>query len=179
MIQRKIFSKRNKSSKITFFFFTFILFFFIIFFFIILNSTQVFFEIPAFKDSFYVVPDDTGGTKVRNIDKKVLHLNQKQNQIIEIPNDPMLEYSIQIFASNNLDLVKKKLDSIRNNKDSIIKNDKLNRKDLYIVAFDHNLGNEYLLVYKDFLSRKSALDYCLQYLNFLPNCLIVNVQNLD
>ena len=91
----------------------------------------------------------------------------------------MLEYSIQIFASNNLDLVKKKLDSIRNNKDSIIKNDKLNRKDLYIVAFDHNLGNEYLLVYKDFLSRKSALDYCLQYLNFLPNCLIVNVQNLD
>ena len=179
MIKKKIFSKRKKFSKIIIFFFISFLFFLTIFFYIFLNLNQNFFEIPAFKGSFYIIPDDRGGTKVINTDKKVLHLNQKQNQIIEIRNDTMLEYSIQIFASNNLDLVKKKLDSIRNNNDSIIKNNQLNRKDLYIVAFNHNLGNEYLLVYKDFLSRNLALDYCSKYLNFLPNCLIVNVQNLD
>ena len=172
MKRRKIFSKRKKLSKKIFFLFTFFLFTFTIFIFIILNSNQVFFEIPEFEGSFYIVPDDKEGTKVANTDKKVLHLNQKQNKISEIPNDPMLEYSIQIFASNNLDLIKKKLDFI-------IINKKLNRKDLYIVAFDNNLGNEFLLVYKDFLSRNSALNYCLNYLNFLPNCLIVNVQNLD
>ena len=55
----------------------------------------------------------------------------------------------------------------------------LNRNDFFIVVFNHEINNEYLLLYKNFRSRDSAFEYCSKYLNFLRRCLIVNVQKLN
>ena len=53
------------------------------------------------------------------------------------------------------------------------------KEDLFVVVLKHNLGIDYLLVYKNFVSRNEANEYCTKYLNFIENCLIVNVQELD
>ena len=52
-------------------------------------------------------------------------------------------------------------------------------QNLFIVALKHDLGIDYLLVYKNFNNRKQAFDYCDKYLNNIEKCLIVNLQNLN
>ena len=55
----------------------------------------------------------------------------------------------------------------------------LNINDFFIVVFISDLGNEYMLLYKNFSTRILAFDYCLKHLSFLQKCLIVNAQNLN
>ena len=54
-----------------------------------------------------------------------------------------------------------------------------NSNNLLISLFTSNFGDEYLLLYGDFKTRKEAEIYCLENMNFLKNCFIVNVQNLN
>ena len=112
-----------------------------------------------------------------NKDKKSLHLNDEQD--IEIINDPFLEYSIQIFSSNDYYLVKEKFDFMTNKNNNHINDLPLKINDFFIVVFNTDLGNEYILLYKNFSKRILASEYCLNYLNFLQKCLIVNAQNLN
>ena len=143
-----------------------------------LNSKQKFFETPEFEGSFFIIPDDKGGTEVMNLDKKTLHLNDDRFSNIQITNDSLLEYSIQIFSSSNYHLVKKKLDIMINQNNKHTKNLSLKIDDFYIFVFNSNLGIEYMLLYKNFSTRISAFDYCSKNLNFIQKCLIVNAQNL-
>lgn len=142
------------------------------------NSKQKFFETPEFMGSFFIIPKDKGGTEVMNLDKKILHLNDDRFSNIQITNDSLLEYSIQIFSSSNYHLVKKKLDLMINQKNKNTKNLSLKINDFYIFVFNSNLSAEYMLLYKNFSTRLSAFDYCSKHLNFIQKCLIVNAQNL-
>ena len=133
---------------------------------------------PEFIGSFYIIPDDKGGKEVMNLDKKSLHLNDDKTQDKEIINDPFLEYSIQIFSSSDYYLVKEKFDFMTNQNNNYINDLPLKINDFFIVVFNSDLSNEYMLLYKNFSTRILASDYCLQHLNFLQKCLIVNAQNL-
>lgn len=180
MLKKNIFYKRKKNVNNFFFVVVVILILLAGLILVLTYSKQEFFDIPEFKSKFYIIPDDRGGTKVLNLDKKALHL-QDTNNTLKIFNDPILEYSIQIFASDNYQLVKKKLNFIINknyktqNKQDYV----LNEKYFFIFAFIHELDKEFILLYKNFTSRDLAFDYCSKYLNFLSKCLIVNAQNLD
>ena len=144
-----------------------------------MNLKQQFFTVPEFIGSFYIIPDNKGGKEVMNKDQKSLHLNDEKMQDVEIINDPFLEYSIQIFSSSDYYLVKEKFDFMTNQNNNYIKDLPLKIKDFYIVVFNSDLDNEYMLVYKNFSTRILASDYCIKHLNFLQKCLIVNAQNLN
>ena len=142
-----------------------------------MNSKQQFFIVPEFIGSFYIIPENKGGKEVMNKDKKSLHLNDEHD--VKIINDPFLEYSIQIFSSSDYYLVKEKFDFMSNQNNNYINDLPLKINDFFIVVFNSDLDNEYMLLYKNFSSRILALDYCLKYLNFLQKCLVVNAQNLN
>ena len=179
MFQRKIFIKRKKKfNNLYFFLFIIIIFLILIVF---LNKKNNFFIISEFNGSFYTIPHDKGGIKVMNLDKKVLHLNETNKTKKIINNDQVLQFSIQFFTSNDYNLVKSKLDFITTNNYEIYNSQKkiLNKKDFFVVIFNHKLEKEYLLLYKNFVSRELAFDYCIQYLNFQKKCVIVNVNNIN
>ena len=172
MIKKNLFYKKSIISKknliLSFIVFLLLLFLFLLF----VNLKQQFFIVPEFIESFYIIPDNKGGKEVMNLDKKSLNLNDEQRSDIEIINDPFLEYSIQIFSSNDYYLVKEKFDFMTNQ-------NTLKISDFFIVVFNNDLGNEYMLLYKNFSTRILASNYCLKNLNFSQKCLIVNAQNLN
>ena len=110
-----------------------------------------------------------------NQDKKSLHIDENKNNNKEIINDSSLSFTIQIYASNSYKEINKYLDKLF--KDVSIKKT-FNKNDFYIVSFSHNLDFEYLLVYKNFLRRVDANEFCSKNINFFKKCLIVNVKNL-
>ena len=179
MIKRNLFKK--KSINLIKYLYIFLLIFFFLAFLILLfvNLKQQFFIVPKFIGSFYIIPDNKGGKEVMNLDKKSLHLNDEKIQDIEIINDPFLEYSIQIFSSSDYYLVKEKFDFMTNQNNNYIINLPLKKNDFFFVVFNSDLGNEYMLLYKNFSTRILASDYCLKHLSFLRKCLIVNAQNLN
>jgi len=179
MIKKNIFKKKSINLKkylfISLFIFSLLTFLILLF----MNLKQEFFIVPKFIGSFYIIPENKGGKEVINLDKKSLHLNEEKIQDVEIINDPFLEYSIQIFSSSDYYLVKEKFDFMTNQNNNYINNLPLKINDFFIVFFNSDLGNEYMLLYKNFSTRILASDYCLKYLNFLQKCLIVNAQNLN
>ena len=179
MIKRNLFYKKSIISKknliLSFIVFLLLLFLFLLF----VNLKQQFFIVPEFIESFYIIPDNKGGKEVINLNKKSLNLNDEKRSDIAIINDPFLEYSIQIFSSSDYYLVKEKFDFMTNQNNNYINDLPLKINDFFIVVFNSDLGNEYMLLYKNFSTRILASDYCLKYLNFLQKCLIVNAQNLN
>ena len=170
MIKSNIFSKKKRFKKkiiILFIIFVVIIYFIYLCLFFLNN---IYFEISSFNRPFFSIPDDRGGIKVLNIDKKSLHLNQDIiNNDISIEED--LNHSIQIFASDNFDSIKDIInDYIRK---------KLDINDFYIISLNTNITSEYLLLYKNFESRELALEYCSNYLKYIDKCLIVNVKNIN
>ena len=81
-------------------------------------------------------------------------------------------FSIQLYSSSKYDDVVLKRNDFLNN--SIIEGE-----ELFIAVLKHNLGIDYLLLYKNFESYNVANVFCLNYLKFIDYCLIVNVQKLD
>ena len=142
-----------------------------------MNLKKQFFTVPEFIGSFYIIPENKGGKEVMNKDKKSLHIKDEQD--VEIINDSFLEYSIQIFSSSDYYLVKEKFDIMTSQNNNFIENLPLKISDFFIVVFNNEFGNEYMLLYNNFSSRILAYNYCLKHLNFLQKCLIVNAQNLN
>ena len=177
MVKRILFKKKSINLKKYLFIFLFILSLIVILILLFMNLKQQFFTVPEFIGSFYIIPDDKGGKEVMNKDMKSLHLNDEQN--VEIINDPFLEYSIQIFSSNDYYLVKEKFDFMTNKNNNHINDLPLKINDFFIVFFNSDFGNEYILLYKNFSKRILASEYCLKHINFLQKCLIVNAQNLN
>ena len=130
MIKKKLFKK--KSINLRKYLYIFLLLAFLILLF--MNLKQQFFIVPKFIGSFYIIPDNKGGKEVMNLDKKSLHLNDKKFQETEIINDPFLEYSIQIFSSNDYYLVKEKFDFMTNKNNSHINDLPLKINDFSIVV---------------------------------------------
>ena len=177
MVKRILFKKKSINLKKYLFIFLFILSLIVILILLFMNLKQQFFTVPEFIGSFYIIPDDKGGKEVMNKDMKSLHLNDEQN--VEIINDPFLEYSIQIFSSNDYYLVKEKFDFMTNKNNNHINDLPLKINDFFIVFFNSDFGNEYILLYKNFSKRILASEYCVKHINVLQKCLIVNAQNLN
>ena len=178
MIKRKLFIKKKYKINL-FLILPFLLLFIFFFYFLMINSKNEYFEVDKFIDPFYIIPSDKGGFQVKNLDKKSLHLsdNVKNENIIQ--NDFIYEYSIQVFASNDYKKISNKYIDLLNKNKKLNFMDRLNPNDFYIVTFNNDLGNEYILLYKNFETRAEALDYCKNYHNILPKCLIINVKNID
>ena len=152
--------------------FLFSIFFFLsIFYLWILTYSNEFIIIEENIDNFYIIPFDKEGKKIPYINKQVLHSNIDKNILSPKKND-LIKYSIQIYASIFYEDVKEKLDFY-------LQKDIFNKNDFSIVVLEHSIGHEYLLIYKNFETNNLASDYCFNYLKFINNCLIVNVQNLD
>ena len=129
-----------------------------------------YFEIEKYPFSFYIIPEDKGGKKIDNLDKSILHLNSSNN--INLFDENNIDYSIQLFASPDLNKVRNKMNFYLNKKI-------YNKNDFFIVVFNNSLNTQYLLIYKNFVTRILAYDYCNKYINFIDNCLIVNVKNIN
>ena len=179
MLKKRIFKKKSINVNKYLVIFLFIFSLIVILILLFTNLKQQFFIVPEFVGSFYIIPDDKEGKEVMNKDKKSLHLNDEKILDVEIINDPSLEYSIQIFSSSDYYLVKEKFDFITNKSNNYFNDLPLKINDFFIVFFNTDMGNEHILLYKNFSTRILASDYCLKHLNFLQKCLIVNAQNLN
>tara|TARA_Y100000994_G_scaffold198420_1_gene168443 strand:+ start:58 stop:585 length:528 start_codon:yes stop_codon:yes gene_type:complete len=175
MSKKLIFKKKNKKNLIRNNFIFLFIIIIMIFYFFYINFKSDYFEINEFKGSFFFIPQDKGGAIISNQDKKSLHIDENKNNNKEIINDSSLSFTIQIYASNSYKEINKYLDKLF--KDVSIKKT-FNKNDFYIVSFSHNLDFEYLLVYKNFLRRVDANEFCSKNINFFKKCLIVNVKNL-
>jgi len=169
MMARRIFLKR-KSNKNIILFFLYILFFLTIYiYYFTISNNKKFFIISENKKNFYIIPENRGGEKVMNLDKKSLNL-QSQPKIENNINKPEdLFFSIQFYTNNELEKVSKFLKKITNSDETIY-----NLKDFYILSFNSEISKEYFLLYKNFNNREDAKNYCLNFLPKIKNCLIVD-----
>ena len=169
MIARRIFLKRKSNKKIILFFLCVLFFLTIYIYYFIISNNKKFFIISENKENFYIIPENRGGEKVMNLDKKSLNL-QSQPKIENNINKPEdLFFSIQFYTNSELEKVNKFLKKIINSDETIY-----NLKDFYILSFNSEISNEYFLLYKNFNNREDAKNYCLNFLPKIENCLIVD-----
>ena len=122
-------------------------------------------------NKFYIIPNDKGGKTIPNQELKILDYDYNINKKIE-KSYINKQFSIQLYSSSNYNVILIKYDNLAKKLSFLEEN-------LFIVALKHDLGIDYLLLYKNFNNRKQAFDYCDKYLNNIENCLIVNLQNLN
>lgn len=170
MLKRKIF-KKKKSNKKIFFSYLIISLIIIIFFFYFYNISinKNIILIPENKNVFYIIPEDRGGEKVPNLDKKSLNLKSQNKSQIVMSTSEDLFFSIQFYSNNELKETHKYLEKIINLNKEIYK-----LEDFYILALNSLIDVEYLLLYKNFEKRDTAYNYCLDFLINIENCLIVD-----
>ena len=168
MIARKIFQRRKSKRK--FIIITLVLSLIIMsIYYFFLNNRDEFVIIPENKTLFYIIPEDRGGQKVENLDKKSLNLKSLEtiNENVNLPND--LLYSIQIYSDTEYGNVNNYLKKIIRANENIFQID-----DFYILALSTEIGIDYFLIYKNFETRQDAQKYCTNYLSKIENCLIVD-----
>lgn len=173
MNKKILFKKKNKKTTNIIIILAFFLFLYLIFYYIKITGNE-YFTIPSNNESFFYIPKDRGGQEIPNQDKKGLHLSYLGNDLHNIIIDNEIKFSIQIFTNTDYQLVNDMRIELLKKKDSIFF-----PEDFLIAIFDSTLGKEFYLLYKNFLTRKKAEEYCEKYVYFLDKCLIVNVQNLD
>ena len=165
---RPLFKKRKSYRKIIISL-SFLLIISIFFYFFIFIKDKEFIVIPKNTDVFYIIPEDRGGEKVTNLDKKSLNIIAQDitDDIIKKPDD--LLFSIQFFTDSEITKVNEYLQKITNFDETIYRID-----DFYILALTSEIGNEYFLIYKNFTTRLEATTYCTKFLPKMDNCLIVD-----
>ena len=168
MNARSLFKKRKSYRRIIIFLFFLLILFIFLYFFIFINEKE-FVVIPENTDIFYIIPEDRGGEKVPNLDKKSLNTITQdiEEDIIKKPND--LFYSIQFFSDSEIINVNQYLQKITNFDETIFSID-----DFYILALTSEIGIQYFLLYKNFTTRLEATTYCKKFLPKMDNCLIVD-----
>jgi len=172
MLRKNLFYKKNKNKKYLIFFSSIIIFLIFFLYFLKINNDE-YFVIPSNNDSFFYIPEDKGGKEIPNQEKKGLHLSYDENKKYSNFKKNIKKYSIQVFTSTEYKQVKDMRTKLLNTEDSIFL-----PKDLSIAIFRSSLGNEYYLLYKNLETRIKAQEYCIKYVYFLDNCIVVNVQNL-
>ncbi len=171
-MRKKIFFKSTfTKKKISIIFFILIILCFIFIYFN--NYNKIFFYIPANNAKFYDIPKDKGGKKIENQNKKGLHLSLENNEVLL---DEILDinYSIQIFTSDDFNKINQYKSKILSYEDNIFES-----KDLFIAILNTELGYEYFLLYKNFENYSAASNHCNKYTKFIKKCVIVNVKNLE
>ena len=168
MNARYLFKKKQWYRKIIIGLSCLIIVFFFLYFFILSNENK-FIVIPANTDVFYNVPEDKGGEKVANLDKKSLNKTTKEIVEHEIEKPEDLLFSIQFFTDSQMINVNQYLQKITNSDESIYSID-----DFYILALTSEIGIEYFLLYKNFMTRLDATNYCIKFLPKMNNCLVVD-----
>ena len=171
MSKKNIFFKNKNNSYIIFFtFIIFIIFFSFTFF---KNTNTDLFIISSFNDNYFIIPENKGGKKILNINKKSLHMNEilDSNNINEDISN--MKFSIQFFSSPDYKTIESFLGDLINQDENIYSSD-----DFYIVTLTTEISKDYLLLFKNFNTREKALDFCNDFLTKLDNCLIVNLNNL-
>ena len=174
MINKRLFNKRKTHIQVLFLLFFFIFIIIIILMYFFLMHRNYFFSIPQNLDIFYVIPEDKEGETIDNQEKKILHLTYTNKDNIILTNDPNLAYSIQLFTSDDYKFIINYRSKLINKNESIFL-----PEDLYVVILNYELISEYLLLFKNFSTRKNALEYCEKYSYYLDKCIIVNVKNLN
>ena len=169
MIKKYIFHR--KKIHINFYFFLFLFFLLIICFIFLSKNPLEYFIVNENTEIFYIIPKDKKGKKISNADIKILDYDYNLNKNTK-KNDTSIDFSIQLHASSKYEDINKIYYDYKNNLSFYA-------EDLFIVSLKHNLGIEYLLIYKNFINYEAASDYCKKYLDFLDNCLVVNINNLD
>ena len=102
-------------------------------------------------NTFYIIPEDKEGEKVKFVNKKSIN-----NLII----DNQKKNNFEKFANNLI-----------NRKSEIINNDQL-----FLISLYSDIGIDYFLTYKNFDSKIDAMSYCKK-LSFIDECLILNIKN--
>ena len=134
------------------------------------NNQNKFLIIGHYSDNFYIIPKDKKGLKIPNTDKRILDLDLKKQEK-NLTNQDKFRYSIQLYSSQSYEKTYNKYLAIS-------ENNSLKIEDLSIVAFNHNLGLDYLIIYKNFNNQKDGLNYCKNNLKYTENCLVININNL-
>ena len=168
MSSRSLFKKRKSYSKIIILLSCLLILFIFLYYFIFTNQNE-FLVIPENTDVFYIIPEDRGGEKVPNLDKKSLNTITQDitEDIIKKPDD--LLFSIQFFTDSEIENINQYLQKITSFEETIyIIND------FYILALTSEIGIEYFLLYKNFTTRLEATTYCTKFLPKIDNCLIVD-----
>ena len=165
---RPLFKKRRSYRK-TIISISFLIIVFICFYFFILANENEFIVIPENTDVFYIIPEDRGGEKVPNLDKKSLNTITQDitEDIIKKPDD--LLFSIQFFTDSDIENINQYLQKITSFEETIY-----SINDFYILALTSEIGIEYFLLYKNFTTRLEATNYCIKFLPKMDNCLIVD-----
>ena len=168
MNARPLFKKRKSYRKIIITLCFLLTLFIFLYFYIFINEKE-FIVIPENTDVFYIIPEDRGGEKVPNLDKKSLNTITQDitEDIINKPDD--LLFSIQFFTDSEIENINQYLQQITSFEETIYF-----IKDFYILALTSEIGIQYFLLYKNFTTRVEAKTYCSKYLPKLDNCLIVD-----
>ena len=113
MNARPLFKKRKSYRKIIITLCFLLTLFIFLYFFIFINEKE-FIVIPENTDVFYIIPEDRGGEKVLNLDKKSLNTITQDitDDIIKKPDD--LLFSIQFFTDSEMENVNQYLQKITN-----------------------------------------------------------------
>ena len=168
MNSRSLFKKRKSYRKKIIPLFLMLILFIFFYFFIFINE-KGFIVIPENTDIFYIIPEDRGGEKVPNLDKKSLNTITQDitEDIIKKPDD--LLFSIQFFTDSDIENINQYLQKITSFEETIY-----SINDFYILALTSEIGIEYFLLYKNFTTRLEATTYCTKFLPKIDNCLIVD-----
>ena len=144
MKSRFLFKKRKSYKKIVFFIICLFILLPFLYFFILANKND-FIVIPENTNIFYIIPEDRGGKKVLNLDKKSLNSISNDISVQNLEKYNNLLFSIQFFTDIDVTNVNKFLKKLINSYESIY-----SINDFYILAFTSEIGTEYFLLYKNF-----------------------------
>jgi len=128
MNARPLFKKRRSYRK-TIISISSLIIVFIFFYLFILANENEFIVIPENTDVFYIIPEDRGGEKVPNLDKKSLNTITQDitEDIIKKPDD--LLFSIQFFSDSEIENINQYLQKITSFEETIY-----SINDFYILA---------------------------------------------
>ena len=151
-----------------FFFITLIIIYFVGFY---IQTTKPFFIMSSSIENYYIIPKDKEGEKVNFLEKKSINNLSYLNNNNNLDNIDNLIFTIQLFSNANIDKVKKYKKKFINLKTEII-----DISDLYLFKIETEIGINYFLSYKNFLSLEDAKKFC-NINSFLNECLIIYLEN--
>ena len=154
MSKKNIFFKNKNNSYIIFVtFIIFIIFFSFTFF---KNTNTDLFIISSFNDNYFIIPENKGGKKILNINKKSLHMNENLDSKNINEDLSNMKFSIQFFSSPDYKTIESFLGDLINQDENIYSSD-----DFYIVTLNTEISKDYLLLFKNFNTREKALIFAM------------------
>jgi len=130
------------------------------------------FVIEKVNHKFYIIPEDSGGKIISDygigiLENEFYQYINKNN--INLNNDV---YSLQIAASDNINLLILE-------RDNIVNKNLFNSDNLFIKKFNSELGISYILLYNSYFDKNIANTECSRLLLNNIKCIIINISNLE